>query len=222
MTLIVTNKQQTIIGIALCLLVPLAAILLNMFFVPNFFLGGYFSRGLMWLSVGIVFWYSTTIEQQPFLPWQETKRTIWHYLLAIITIYFAISICAVIINAVLSLAGIHQQSARLKDMVLYMRAHRVLLIFTCLTAGIMEELLFRGYLMPRLEAITGSKVWSIIISALMFGGLHFGYGTITNILGPVIIGLLFAIYYQQYRNLKVLMICHFLIDFMAITFMKLH
>jgi hypothetical protein len=46
MTFIVTNKQQTIIGIALCLLVPLTAILLNMFFVPNFFLGGYFLEGL--------------------------------------------------------------------------------------------------------------------------------------------------------------------------------
>lgn len=188
MPLIVTNKQQTIIGIALCLLVPLTAILLNMFFVPSFFLGGYFSRGLMWLSVGVVFWYATKVEQQPFLTWQETKRTFWHYLLAIITIYFAISICAVIINAILSLAGIHQQSARLKDMVLYMRAHKLLLIFTCLTAGIMEELLFRGYLMPRLEAVTSSKVSSIIISALMFGGLHFGYGTITNVLGQLLLG----------------------------------
>jgi hypothetical protein len=89
----------------------------------------------------------------------------------------------------------------------------MLLLFTCLTAGITEELIFRGYLLPRLEILFKNKWAAIIISALLFGLAHGGYGDLSKMLVPFIIGFIFAFYYTRYRSLTVLIICHFLIDF---------
>jgi membrane protease YdiL (CAAX protease family) len=43
---------------------------------------------------------------------------------------------------------------------------KLLLVFTCLTAGITEEIIFRGYLLPRLEILLKNKNLSVIISSL--------------------------------------------------------
>jgi uncharacterized protein len=89
-----------------------------------------------------------------------------------------------------------------------------------ITAAVCEELIFRGYLMPRLQLYFKSKWFPIIISALIFGAGHAAYGTIINTAVPLFIGLLFGWYYQQYRNIKVLILCHFLIDFISLVVMN--
>jgi membrane protease YdiL (CAAX protease family) len=41
----------------------------------------------------------------------------------------------------------------MKVLVQVLKKNRLLLVFTCLTAGITEEIIFRGYLLPRLEIL---------------------------------------------------------------------
>jgi membrane protease YdiL (CAAX protease family) len=55
----------------------------------------------------------------------------------------------------------------MKVLVQVLKKIRLLLVFTCLTAGITEEIIFRGYLLPRLE-ILKNKNLSVIISSLFF------------------------------------------------------
>ena len=97
-----------------------------------------------------------------------------------------------------------------------MKNNYPLLIFTCLTAGITEELVFRGYLMPRLQLFFKNNYASIVISSLLFGLMHVGYGTIFQVVGSMMIGLVFAIHYQKFRNIKILIFCHFFWDFMSL------
>jgi len=56
----------------------------------------------------------------------------------------------------------------------------------------------------------------VIISSLLFGLAHYSYGNWSQIINAVLIGLIFGFHYQKYRNIKILIICHFLIDFISI------
>jgi membrane protease YdiL (CAAX protease family) len=96
-----------------------------------------------------------------------------------------------------------------------------LIIFTCLTAGVIEELLMRAYIQPRVEKIYNSPVLGVIISALLFAILHSTYGTIGQVVVPFFIGIVFAIFYKLYSNINILIICHFMFDFISLMLMNL-
>lgn len=49
------------------------------------------------------------------------------------------------------------------------------LVFLLLLTGLTEETLFRGYLQTRLERWTGSRLWGLLISSVLFGLYHLPY-----------------------------------------------
>jgi membrane protease YdiL (CAAX protease family) len=106
-----------------------------------------------------------------------------------------------------------ENSILLEEMLRSLHNDPILLVLTCLTAGVVEEFIFRGYLIPRLNIVLNNKYLPVIISALCFGAFHYNYGTIINIADATLTGLIFGFYYQKYRNLKILVSCHFFIDF---------
>lgn len=67
-----------------------------------------------------------------------------------------------------------------------------LLVLLPLVSGLTEEVFFRGFLQPRLGLLPAS---------LLFGLVHIGYGTILQVVAPVILGLLFGALYQRTRTL---------------------
>jgi len=84
------------------------------------------------------------------------------------------------------------------------------------SAAIGEELLCRGYLLYRLEELTGTWV-AIVLQAFIFSLAHF-YQGITGFVGIFVLALVFgAIYFRSGRNLLPLILAHGLIDTMAIT-----
>lgn len=93
------------------------------------------------------------------------------------------------------------------------------------TIAIGEELIWRAFLMDRLESIFGDgriqDVLVVLISAAMFGLAHFYQGTI----GIVVTGLLGLVYVLAYRllkrNLWVVIIAHGLTDTLSIIFIYL-
>jgi len=62
---------------------------------------------------------------------------------------------------------------------------------------------------------------SIIISSIIFGFLHFSYGTFIQVFGTFLMGLVFAIHYNKYKNIKIVIACHFLWD-LSILLIKIH
>ncbi len=85
-----------------------------------------------------------------------------------------------------------------------------------LLAGVGEELLFRGYLITRLERM-GLPGWAcILISALAFGLAHWtGYGLIASLSKAVWFGIPTGIYFWYRRNLGPIMVAHALMDLMG-------
>ena len=102
------------------------------------------------------------------------------------------------------------------EIVKIMHAHKVLIVIVPVIAGVVEELIFRGYIQTRLQLFFKKAYMPIILSSVMFGIVHIGYGTIPQIIVPCFIGLVMAIHYYKYRNIKILIICHFLYDFIAL------
>uniref|UniRef100_A0AAU6WKY2 CPBP family intramembrane glutamic endopeptidase n=3 Tax=Chryseobacterium TaxID=59732 RepID=A0AAU6WKY2_9FLAO len=96
-----------------------------------------------------------------------------------------------------------------------------LIIFTCLTAGVVEELLMRGYIQPRVEKIYKNRYAGIVVSAVLFGILHSAYGTIGQVVIPCFIGIVFALFYKIYSNIKILILCHIMYDFVSLMMMNI-
>jgi membrane protease YdiL (CAAX protease family) len=90
-----------------------------------------------------------------------------------------------------------------------------------LQSGFTEELLFRGYLVTRLEQ-AGLRAWGCILaSALVFGLIHWpGYGFWPSISKAVWFGIPAAAFFWYRRSLGPLMVAHAAMNFVG--FMLAH
>ncbi len=79
----------------------------------------------------------------------------------------------------------------------------VMLVF----AGAVEELIFRSILQTRLEEMLGLK-YGLLLSAVIFGIMHAGYGTITEILLAGIFGIIVGYIFQRTRSLPFIVAIH--------------
>ena len=173
------------------------------------------SRLLYWLCAALLWLYAHKVEQQDLLLRKEQPYPFSTYIVSAVLIFLTLFAGSIAINLILKAAKLTQTSSRLYELVSIFRQNTPLLLFTSLTAGVTEELMFRGYLQTRFEKLFNNPYIAIFLSSLLFGLLHYRYGTIANVLVPFFIGFVFAIYYWKYRNIKVLIVCHFLWDLIA-------
>jgi membrane protease YdiL (CAAX protease family) len=80
-------------------------------------------------------------------------------------------------------------------------------IATCITAGICEEMAFRGYLQRQFHALTGNIAWAILLQALVFGIAH-GYQGWRNVVVISVLGVLFGVLAAWRKNLRANMVVH--------------
>lgn len=209
------NKLILIGGIILSLLLLFTATSTSYIFTnakvyneTSFFL----TRIEYWFCLLLIFIYAVKVEKRDFMYWTEKKYPFSFYLKSIATTILILILAMFVVSLLLKFSGGNPTSPKMEEVVKVLRNNKLLLIFTCVTAGITEELIFRGYILPRLEVLFKDSKLSIIISSLLFGLLHYTYGTFAQIIGPVFIGLIFAFHYQKYRNIKIIILCHFLWD----------
>ena len=213
------KPKNLIIGIFLSLLLPLLALYSPIIFKNykfNYEIIFYISRVNIWLAVFVLFLFTLKIEKFPFLIWKETPYPILFIIKSIIKTILQMFLAVYIIGLLVLIFKLKTESVVLNKALAVFHNHFFLLFFTCITAGITEELIFRGYLLPRLEILLKNTKLAIILSSLFFGLLHYSYGTLINVLGPIAFGFIFAIHYKKYRNIKILIFCHFLWDFIIL------
>jgi membrane protease YdiL (CAAX protease family) len=218
---ITQNKNTRLVGIGLVLCLVLTALAV---IVPHYYMvfthqkmvtAGlfFYSRLLFWMVVGVLFWYAQKIEHQPLLLWPERRYKFAQSFISVIGIMALIILGMAVVGVVMKYFGFLQRSDVIGKI---LKFSTPLKLFAVLTAAVTEELIVRGYAMPRLQLYFKKPLWPIVISTVLFGLGHITYGTVINVAGPLYIGLVFALYYQKYRNIKVLMICHFIIDFVGL------
>ena len=79
-------------------------------------------------------------------------------------------------------------------------------------AGIAEEVFYRGYAIERIEALTGSRAVAGAVPLLIFAGSHFSQG-VAGVLITFVIGAIATAIYLWKRNLLILIVAHFMVDF---------
>ena len=216
------GNRKMIFGILLAVLLLLAATFVPAliakiypFSYKNIFI---ISRDLYWLCLFALMLYATRIEKNFFLVWKEKNYPSTFYLAAFPALFGILFFGIVIVNIIL-IKGFHvaEHAEKLKAILNLFRENKWLLYFTVITAGVVEELIFRGYLMPRLQIIFKTKFWAVFISSALFGLMHFTYGTVLQVVGPFYIGLIFALFYEKYKSITTLIIIHAIWDLMTIS-----
>jgi uncharacterized protein len=88
--------------------------------------------------------------------------------------------------------------------------------YVSLTAGITEEIIYRGFLIFTLfYFFPNLSIWVVLILSSFLFGLAHTYQGVGGVLKTAIIGLIFAMLYVIMGSIIPLMIIHFLIDFVA-------
>jgi uncharacterized protein len=108
--------------------------------------------------------------------------------------------------------GVHwllgPSSARSVDSLLPQTLLEILIwIATSMTAGICEEMAFRGYVQRQFHALTGSVFMAVLGQGLMFGLVH-SYQGWKNVIVISVLGVLFGILAAWRRNLRTNIMVH--------------
>ncbi|MDQ0593967.1 membrane protease YdiL (CAAX protease family) [Chryseobacterium ginsenosidimutans] len=180
----------------------------------------FYSRIAIWLVLIITILYNFVIEKNPFLVWKDKKYSSLFYIGSVICLYFICLIGGNFLNVLVRILTHEKFSDKLLHLSLIFKNNYLLIIFTCLTAGVVEELLMRGYIQPRIEKMYNNPYFGILISAILFGILHSTYGTVGQVVVPFFIGIVFAVFYKLYSNIKILIISHFMYDFVSLMIMN--
>ena len=88
----------------------------------------------------------------------------------------------------------------------------LLWVAACATAGICEEMVFRGYLQRQLHALGGSIAAAVAAQGLVFGIFH-GYQGWKHVITISVLGILFGVLAAWRKNLRANMIVHAWADF---------
>jgi membrane protease YdiL (CAAX protease family) len=169
------------------------------------------SRFIIWVSLGLLFFYSRYAEVQRFLLWDEEEHSLGFYLKWVILL-FLLCYVAQVASHIPYWFGLHEKrtvSLKLDQM---MKQYPAFGFFTAATAGITEELFFRGYVMGRLALFFRNKHYVVLISAALFCGVHLSYHYWGETIYTFLLGLIFGYHYYRYHNIKVLVIMHFIVD----------
>ncbi|HEY7159912.1 MAG TPA: CPBP family intramembrane glutamic endopeptidase [Acidobacteriota bacterium] len=133
------------------------------------------------------------------------KSILWGVIGAIVG-FAALAILLFIFSKVGIKFGEGSEIGRYKNVSLWV------MFFMVLRAGIVEELCYRGYIIERLEKMTGNWVVYFLIPLIFFGIFHYRQG-IGGIIISFVAGGILAILYLKRRDLKANFITHFLVDF---------
>jgi len=86
-----------------------------------------------------------------------------------------------------------------------------ILALAALFAPVSEELFFRGLLSPRFGAV---------LSSLVFGIVHFTYGSAVEMLGAFFIGIVLALTFRKSKSITPCILAHMIYNIIAIFIMR--
>lgn len=89
----------------------------------------------------------------------------------------------------------------------------IVLLFAVVGAPVTEELFFRGFLVPRA---------GVFLSAALFGMLHFAYGSVVEVLGAFLIGLVLGASFKFSKSVTPCMFAHMVYNAISITFISMY
>lgn len=124
------------------------------------------------------------------------------------------TLAAALVLALLGHALGIRESAILEHMLPRTGRERLAFIGLSFSAGVCEELVFRGFLIPALEMASGSLAVAVLFSAIVFGTLH-AYQHVRGAARAASLGLLMTVPFLATGSVVPSMIAHFAYDVVA-------
>ncbi|MFD2871011.1 type II CAAX prenyl endopeptidase Rce1 family protein [Mucilaginibacter ximonensis] len=217
------SKAKIITGVVIAFLLPLLLSLGVAHLPVSYWTKIYASRIVFWAEVLLLWLYARKVEKQSLLILPEKKRG-FEFVVTAVVILYLLTIAAQILSAIPVLMGYHEDTTVMRQIAHIVKGRPVLIFFISLTAGVCEEIIFRGYLLTRLSLLFKNQWAPVLLSSLLFAALHYKYNMPREYIFPFLIGVIFSIHYQRFGNIKPLIIVHFIIDvtglMLASHFMK--
>jgi membrane protease YdiL (CAAX protease family) len=171
----------------------------------------YISRLVCWLILPFLYLYSAKVEGRDLVLWKEKPYRTYFYIAAVAVLLLTTD-GMIWISRIPHYLKFHDDYKEMIYVDSLMKRSKMLLVVTCITAGVTEELTIRGYVLPRLSLLFKSDYMPVIISALLFASIHIGYHNLSELIFTFLFGIVSGVFYNKYRNIKILMIFHFLYD----------
>ncbi len=216
------NLSTTLSGLALALVLPVIyTLFISPIYLkphakePSFTL---INLAILWLFALGILLFTRKSEKLPLLSigW---KKLSWKWVLAAIGIGILLSILVPVLTLLISKIIPATDEGTISTVTT--NYSWWILLLSVLTAGITEEILFRGYPLERLLESTGNKWISGLISLVFFVAVHAAGWNLAHIIGVVIpLGAILTGLYVWKRNLLFVMIIHTVID-LPLVFMAL-
>jgi hypothetical protein len=74
-----------------------------------------------------------------------------------------------------------------------------------------EELLFRAFMVPRI---------GVVFSSLVFGSLHLAYGSVLEVIGVALVGVVLALVFRLSKSITPCILIHLIYNLLSITVMR--
>ena len=165
-----------------------------------------------WICLALLYTYTRKVEKMNFLIWGELSYSLNQFAKLVVIILLILFVGSMMIGVILKFTGFNMNNDKILHLLNILKTNKLMIFVLSASAAITEELIFRGYLLSRLQLLINDTYHSIVISAILFSIAHYNYGTMKQLLGTFFIGLVLAFYYDKYRNIKVVIVCHFLWD----------
>lgn len=121
-----------------------------------------------------------------------------------------------LLNALLQTLGVAGSGGTLAKLAALSVWTRLVLV---LTAGLVEEVFYRGFAIPRLQAWLGRPLPAALLPLLAFTAVHLGGWSLGHLLPVFTVGALRSLLYLWQRNLWPAVAAHLLIDTVGILLM---
>jgi membrane protease YdiL (CAAX protease family) len=207
-------SSKTIFGLSLSLVFPLIYVL---FISPVFLkpkvdepLFTLINFSVLWvLAFGVLF-FTRKIEKLPLttIGWKSLS---WKWISIAIGIGILLSFLVPVFTLLVSKIFPPSDTGTIAEVTLHFSWW--ILLLSVITAGVTEEILFRGYPLERLLESTSNKWISACVSLVFFVAIHATGWNVAHIIGVVIpLGIALTGLYFWKRNLLFVMIVHVIID----------
>jgi len=168
-----------------------------------------------WFLAGLVLWglHMRKVPLRQLLGERRPGARAWLADFAFALGYWAIAllVLAVLGNVLVKLSGSHIDPQKIGDVTQKLAPvtplEMMLFLVLSISAGVCEELVFRGYLQQQFARM-GRRIWvGVVLSALVFGAAH-GYEGVAGIVLIAAYGAMFGVLALLRRGLRTGMIAH--------------
>jgi uncharacterized protein len=125
-----------------------------------------------------------------------------------------------LIENLLQMAGFTVPQAPLPELTINGSSQLLLALGLVSVVAISEETIFRGYLIQRFGALTGSAAVAIMVSSLIFSLGH-GYEGSAGVVTVGLVGMILGVVYVWRKSIVAPVVMHFLLDFVSIILLPL-